>query len=104
MSLPDIVDVKAYGSYVYVEVLSPQEILHTKLTLANNTSVPLNEAYILDVGPQVPRDYGLQPGHRVFIDGTITFGPNYNDYTWSSDGRKRGMVQFSSIKGRSLEK
>ena len=103
MELPDITDVKAYGSYVYVEVLSPQEVLKTKLTLSASTTVPLNEAYVLDVGPQVPKDYGLQVGHRVFIDGTITFGPNYADYTWSSDGRKLGMVQFNSIKGRSLE-
>ena len=103
MSLPEIVDVKAYGSYVFVEVLTPAEVLQTKLTLSTNTTVPVNEAYVLDVGPQVPKDYGLSVGDRVFIDGGITFAPNYGDYRWASDGRKRGMVTFSAIKGRSVE-
>ena len=103
MSLPEIVDVKAYGSYVYVEILTTQEVLKTKLTIANNASVPLHEAYVLDTGPQVPPEYGLEIGHRVFIDGGITFGPNYKDYKWESDGRKRGMVLYTSIKGHSVE-
>jgi hypothetical protein len=101
--LPEIVDVKALGSYVHVEVLSTQEVLRTKLTLTTNANVPVNEAYVLDVGPQVPAEYGLNVGDRVFIDGGITFDPNYQDYKWDKDGRKRGMVTYSSIKGRSIE-
>lgn len=101
--LPTINSIEPYGGFVYVEVLSAQETLRTKLKLTGSTTVPVNEAYVLAVGPQVPQVYGLEVGHRVFIDGGITFAPNYSDYTWSEDGRKRGMVLYTSIKGRSVE-
>lgn len=102
-TVPEIKDVKPYGSYVFVELLSSKEILKTKLTLTGNTAVPVNEAYVLAIGPQVPENYGLSVGDRVFIDGGITFGPNYGKYEWKEEGRKRGMVLYTSIKGQSVE-
>lgn len=102
-SIPEIAEIQPYGSYVYVELLSPQEVLGTKLTLTGKTQVSIHEAYVLAVGPQVPEVYGIESGHRVFIDGPINFSPNYGDYKFTEDGRKRGMVMYTSIKGRSIE-
>ena len=101
--LRKIVDVKAYGSYIFVEVLSAQEVLNTKLKLTGDSNLAIHEAYVLDVGPQVPEGVGVEVGHRVFIDGAIHFAPNYGDDKFSSEGRKRGMVMYSSIKGHCLE-
>lgn len=103
VNLPEIADVKAYGGFVYVEVLSSKELLRTNLDLPGSQSVPVNEAYVLDIGPQVPAAFGLEVGHRVFISGDITFGPNYGDYSFTDEGRKRGMVLYTSIRGRSVE-
>lgn len=102
-TLPTIDTVKALGSYIYVELLSPKEVLGTSLELTGNVSVKVNEAYVLDIGPQVPKDYGLEIGQRVFVEGGIVFGPDYKDYKWAEDGRKRGMVIYSSAKGRIVE-
>jgi len=103
MALPDVSDVKAIGSYVYVEVISPRELMKTKLEFSGEVPVTVNEAYVLDIGPQVPPSYGVKSGDRVFIDGGITFGPDYGKYKFSKDGRKRGMVLHTSIKGLVVE-
>jgi hypothetical protein len=101
--LPKIDAITAYGSYIFVEILSTQEVLGTKLKLSGDTQLAIHEAYVLSLGPQVPEGYGVEVGHRVFIDGPINFSPNYSDYKFTSEGRKRGMVMYSSIKGHCQE-
>ena len=102
-TVPPIKDVKPLGTCVYVEVLSAQESMGTKLNLPGTTEVRVNEAYVLGIGPRVPKEHGLEIGQRVFISGPIVFGPNYQDYKFDVDGRKRGMVDYSAIKGMSVE-
>jgi len=103
VSLPAIAEVEALGGFAYVEILSAQEIMKTSLTLTGSTEGAVNEAYILHLGPGIPPSYGLKVGDRVFIDGGITFGPNYKDYKFSDEGRKRGVVLYTAIKGKLIE-
>ena len=102
-TVPPIKNVKPLGTCVYVDVLSAQESMGTNLDLPGSTEVRVNEAYVLDVGPRVPKEHGLEVGQRVFISGPIVFGPDYQDYKYDTDGRKRGMVDYSAIKGLSIE-
>jgi len=102
-TVPAIKDVKPLGTNVYVEVLSVQESVGTKLDLPGTTELRVNEAYVLGVGPRVPKEHGLKKGQRVFISGPIVFGPDYKSYKFSADGRKRGMVDYAAVKGVSVE-
>ena len=102
-TVPPIKDVKALGTNVYIEVLSAQETIRTKLQLPGSTEVQVNEGYVLHLGPRVPKEHGLEVGQRVFINGNISFAPNYGDYKFSTEGRKRGMVEYMAIKGHSVE-
>ena len=104
VDVPEIVDVKPLGSLVYIELLSPQECMNTKLDLGNSTEVTINQAVILGLGCRIPADYGLRIGQRVFISGPIVFGPDYGDYQWSAQGRKRGVVEYLAVKGEIVEK
>lgn len=102
-SVPSIKDVKPLGTNVYVEVLSVQESIGTKLDLPGSTEVRVNEAYVLGIGPRVPKEHGLEVGQRIFISGPIVFGPDHKGYRFSTEGRKRGMVDYASVKGWSVE-
>jgi len=102
-SVPKIADVSPLGTNVYVEVLSAQETMGTNLDLPGTTEVRVNEAYVLGIGPRVPKEHGLEVGQRVFISGPIVFGPDYQSYRFSADGRKRGCVDYSAVKGLCVE-
>lgn len=102
-TVPQIEDVHPLGTNVYVEILSVQETIGTNLDLPGTTEVRVNEAYVLGIGPRVPEEHGLEVGQRVFISGPICFGPDYKDYRFSTEGRKRGVVDYSAIKGMMIE-
>ena len=102
--VPKVADVKALGTGVFVELLSARETIDTDIELIGGVGSLTNEAYVLDIGPRVPKEHGLEVGQRVFIDGNITFGPDYGDYRFSEDGRKRGTVEYSTVKGIIIEK
>lgn len=102
--VPKVADVKPLGTVVFVELLSPRETIDTEIELIGGVGSLTNEAYVLDIGPRVPKEHGLEVGQRVFIDGNITFGPDYDGYRFSEDGRKRGTVEYNAIKGVIIEK
>ncbi len=102
--VPKVANVKALGTCVFVELLSAREIIDTSIELVGGVGSLTNEAYVLHIGPRVPKEHGLEVGQRVFIDGGITFGPDYDEYRFSEDGRKRGTVDYSTIKGVIVEK
>ena len=101
---PKITDVQPLETQVYVELLSPNETIDTDLELVGSVGSITNQAYVLGVGPRVPKEHGLEIGMRVFIDGSITCGPDYDNYRFSEAGRKRGCVDYMTTKGCIVEK
>lgn len=80
-TVPDITGVKPCGSQVLVEILTPQELMNTPITISDKTDlkVPL-QGYIRAVGPGVKvEDWGFKVGDRVLISGGGVIAPNYND-------------------------
>ena len=73
---------KPVGSQVMVELLSPQEIIGTTLlidTEANVGGAP--QGYILELGPMVSPEYGLEAGQRVVMSGKFTPLPEIDSDT-----------------------
>ena len=104
VKLPEIEEVKPFGTLVYVEMYSPQECMATSLDLGNSAEVTVNQGRVLAIGPRCPQEWGLKVGKRVFVSGGVVFGPDYGDYKFSVHGRKHGMVEYMSIKGEIVEK
>lgn len=79
--MPAITGVKPCGSQVLVEVLTPQELMNTPLTISEKTDlkVPL-QGYVRAVGPGVKTDdWGFTVGDRVLISTSgAVMAPNYN--------------------------
>ncbi len=89
-----IVDVKATGHGIVVELLGADEIIHTTLKIDANTKVEAPQAYILDIGPSVVREnYGIAVGDRVLFSGMMTPLPK-GDFS----NRQRGVIEAHSIK------
>jgi co-chaperonin GroES (HSP10) len=78
--VPKVKDVKPCGSQVLVEILTPQELMGTNITLSDKTElkVPL-QGYVRAVGPAVKlQDWGFNVGDRVLISGGGVMAPNYD--------------------------
>lgn len=95
--MSSIVGVKAVGNYVLVEHLTPQECMNTNLIITKS-SKDSYQAVVLDIGPLVNKDYGLQVGQRVIISGTCIPVPNYD-----SSHRERSLLLPDTIKGLIIE-
>ncbi len=100
--VPKIADVQPFGVNVLVELLTPQECLGTSLTV-DNVELDVHQAYVLGIGPRVPKDHGVAVGQRVYIHGAINFCPNFGIYEFSHTGRKRGTLDYNMIKGVCIE-
>ena len=100
---PKIKDCQALGTQVLVELFSPNETIDTDLELVGSVGAITNQAVILSMGPRVPKEHGLEIGMRCWIDGSICFSPDYGNYRFTESGRKRGCVDYMSIKGAIVE-
>jgi co-chaperonin GroES (HSP10) len=90
-----IVEVKPVGFNVLVEMLTPNELMNTKLTLAGSQATGKSpEAYILAIGAAVDTtQYGFKVGDRVLLQGTYVPTPEYGE-----SERERGLVEPHNIK------
>jgi hypothetical protein len=70
--VPPLEAVHPYGSKVLIEDLRPEEILNTKMFVPEkaNCGDHAPQAYIVELGPRVPEEAGLEVGQRVFWSGT----------------------------------
>lgn len=70
---PKIKGVHPFGSKILVEALNPDEVLGTNLFVGKDTQVEgAPQAYIVELGPQIPADSGLQVGQRIYWTGKGT--------------------------------
>lgn len=94
-ALPKISAVHPYGSKILVEILRADEILGTKLAGVENTTLDgAPQAYIIELGPNVPKDAGLKVGQRIYWTGkgTSVSDPRQKD-------RMRAMLEINNILG-----
>mgnify|MGYP003335797934 CR=1 FL=1 len=87
------------NSQVLVEILTPQELMNTNLTISEKTDlkVPL-QGYIKAVGPTFNDAFGFKVGDRVLISGSGVMAPNHND-----NHRDTFLMEPSAIKAVLIE-
>ena len=99
-TVPSVTNVVPCGSQVLVEILTPQEMMGTTLTVSDkiDLKVPL-QGYVRAVGPAFnSKDYGFQVGDRVLISGGGVMAPNYDD-----SHRDRFFMEPHAIKSVLIE-
>lgn len=98
--VPAVVGVKAVGSGIIVELLTPQEILGTSIAVDEDSKIGAPQGYIIDIGPAMDPKYGFKIGDRVVLSGTHTPLPE----SLSTNGRPLGSVEPYVIKAVLQEK
>jgi hypothetical protein len=93
-ALPKVRSIRPHGSKILVEILRAAEILGTNLSIGDKTELDgAPQAYIVDLGPSVPADSGLQKGDRIYWTGK---GTQVTDPTTTS-GRVRALLEISNV-------
>lgn len=91
--VPAIKGIRPYGSKILVEVLNPDEVLNTNLFVDKDAKVSgAPQAYILELGNQVPPDSGLEVGQRIYWTGK---GTSIEDPR--STDRVRALLELHNI-------
>lgn len=94
-AVPRIKAVHPFGSKILVEVLRPEEQLGTSLFVDDKTKVDgAPQAYIVELGPQVPPECGLKVGQRIYWEGK---GVAVEDPR-TTNKRVRALMEVSLIK------
>lgn len=89
----NITGVRAAGTMILVEMLTPQEAMGTKLALGVNAKPSAPQGYIVDIGPAIKADeWGIKVGDRVLLQGT------YVPVPYSNGQREFGVVMPHDIK------
>ena len=71
--VPSLKDVQPCGSQVLVELLTPQEVLGTKLIVEDSATITgAPQGYVVKLGPKVSEDWGFKTGDRVTLHGNFT--------------------------------
>lgn len=71
--LPNITGVKPFGSKILVDILRADEILGTRLVGVEKSSLDgAPQAYIVELGSNIPPEYGLKKGQRIYWTGKGT--------------------------------
>lgn len=93
-SIKTVKGVSPCGSQVLIEILTPQELMNTNLTLAEKTDlkVPM-QGYVKAVGPSCSQGFGFKVGDRVLISGSGVMSPNFDN-----NHRDTFLMEPSSIK------
>lgn len=77
---------KPCGYQVLLELLTPQEMLDTKLIInEQKQNIREFQAIVLDIGPNIKEEYGFKVGDRVILSGSGVPVPNY-------DGSERDKI------------
>jgi hypothetical protein len=88
-----VTDIKAVGSTILVEMLSPEEAAGSHLVNTGKST----QARIVDIGPAlnvVEGKYGFKVGSRVLLQGTFVPVPKFPN----GDQRELGIVDAHMIK------
>ncbi|MFX5817107.1 hypothetical protein ABTE26_19635, partial [Acinetobacter baumannii] len=48
-----VIDSKPCSSFILVELLDPQEVLNTRLSVGKDTKIEAPQCYIVDIGPSL---------------------------------------------------
>jgi len=71
---------KPCGHQILLELLTPQEMLGTKLIInEQKQNIREFQAIVLDIGPNIKEEYGFKIGDRVLLSGPGVPVPNYDD-------------------------
>lgn len=93
-TVPTIKSVHPCGHKVLVECLRNDEIYSTNIEVVDSANVSdVNQAYVIAVGPTVPKEWGLQPGQRIYWTGK---GLPVDDPR-ANYGRKRVLLDVSNV-------
>ena len=91
---PKITAIRPIGSGILVEILTPQELLETKMIISEKTEMNSPpQARILEIGPSLPKDWCIKVGDRVLLQGSFVPMPRLN-----KEHRNRAIVEIHSIK------
>ena len=105
---PMVKAVKPLGGQVLVEVYQEDELSDSAIILPDNArgkgSLGVGGApqgRVLDIGPGLPKEFGIKVGDRVLLQGTFVPLPKLKD---QRDGdRERALVEPHTIKAILLE-
>lgn len=92
---PKMAAVHPFGSLVMIELLGADDLNDTSLHLPDNTVVDdgAPQAYIVELGPKVSEESGLEIGQRIYWQGNCI---PVND---PRSSRVRGLLEMHQIKG-----
>jgi co-chaperonin GroES (HSP10) len=93
-ALPKAKSVHPFGSKILVEILRADEIMGSSLHISENTQMDgAPQAYITEMGPNVPSECGLKVGQRVYWTGKGTQIENPG----CTSGRVNALLEVSNI-------
>lgn len=93
-ALPKAKAIHPFGSKVLVEILKADEIIGTVLHISENTQMDgAPQAYIIELGPNVPSDSGLAVGQRIYWTGRGT----QIDNPGCNSGRVNALLEISNV-------
>ncbi len=96
-TVPKVKAVHPYGSKILVECLNNKELIETNLVLPEDTAPSdAPQAYILELGPQVDEESGLEVGQRVYWEGK---GLAVNDPRSEKSGRVVALLEIHNVRG-----
>ncbi len=92
--LPKIKAIHPYGAKLLVEILRGDEILGTNLHIGEKTDIGgAPQALIIEMGPCVPAEAGLQVGQRIYWSGKGTQIEDPN----TENKRVRALLEINNI-------
>lgn len=93
--VPRIKKVTPIGSQILVELLTSQEMLGTNMIVNDQSEVSSPpQAYIVEIGPSLPKEWNVKVGDRVLLQGSHIPVPKLN----SDEARRRSIVEVHTIK------
>jgi co-chaperonin GroES (HSP10) len=94
VAAPKIKKIVPVGNQVLVERLKASEINPSSILLSGSAQdEDSNQAYILALGPQVSKEYGIKVGDRVFLQGSFVPAVALDD-----DIRQKNLIYPDMIK------
>lgn len=96
VAVPEIKAVHPFGSKILIETITDRELNPTTLAIPEGASMggESPQAYIVEVGPALPENSGLQVGQRIFWEGK---GMAVEDPR-TADGRVRAILEPHNVR------
>ncbi len=92
---PKVKAVHPFGSRILIDVLKADEVLGTNLYVSDNTNLDgAPQAYVVELGPQVPADSGIEVGMRIYWEGKGTPVQDPRE----TNGRIRALLEIHNVK------